>query len=55
VESGGPTVHPPDHTGFGTRLIESTLQHNLHGSARIDYPPGGLFAEFIIPRETGAQ
>lgn len=55
TETGGPTVRPPDRTGFGTRLIESTLQHSLHGTARIDYPPSGLTAEFVVLRDTGAQ
>ncbi len=48
TESGGPEVNPPDRTGFGTRLIESTLQHSLQGSAQIDYAPSGLAAEFVF-------
>ncbi len=41
-ESGGPPVSPPQRTGFGTRLIEHGLAHELGGEARISYRPGGV-------------
>jgi len=43
-ESGGPSVAPPQHSGFGTRLIERNLSHELGGTARIDYSPSGVRA-----------
>ncbi|MCX8997392.1 GAF domain-containing protein [Rhizobiaceae bacterium BDR2-2] len=48
-ESGGPAVSPPQHTGFGSRLIRSSLEYDLRGSAGIDYQPTGLVARFVIP------
>ncbi|MDX2275178.1 MAG: PAS domain S-box protein [Hyphomonadaceae bacterium] len=44
-ESGGPLVETPTRTGFGTRLIERSLAHDLGGAARIQYLPGGVVAE----------
>ena len=41
-ESGGPTVSPPKHKGFGSRLIRSSIEGALAGTATIDYQPGGL-------------
>ena len=41
-ESGGPPVMPPDHTGFGTRLIARTFGQESGGQARIDYLPHGV-------------
>lgn len=46
-ESGGPKVAPPDHRGFGSRMIASALQGN-EGSARFDYRPEGLGAELEL-------
>jgi PAS domain S-box-containing protein len=41
-ESGGPPVSAPSRHGFGSRLIERVLSHELGGSARLDYAEGGL-------------
>lgn len=41
-ESGGPPVTAPTETGFGSRLIEDSLAHELGGEARIDYAPEGI-------------
>lgn len=41
-ELGGPPVTPPDHTGFGTRLIARTFGQENGGEARIDYLPQGV-------------
>lgn len=41
-EVGGPPVTPPDHTGFGTRLIARTFGRENGGEARIDYLPQGV-------------
>ncbi len=50
-ESGGPVVAPPDRTGFGTRLIESTFAHGATGNATIEYDPAGLIARLTISQE----
>ena len=41
VESGGPAVSPPQRKGFGSVLIDSTINRSLHGSAVMTYDPEG--------------
>jgi two-component sensor histidine kinase len=36
-ESGGPPVAPPTKRGFGSRLIERSLTHDLDGQASIEF------------------
>ena len=36
-ERGGPTVVPPKHKGFGSRMIERALALQLSGKVAIDY------------------
>jgi PAS domain S-box-containing protein len=45
-ESGGPVVEPPSHAGFGTRLLEQALRHDLGSGASSDlaFEPSGLRA-----------
>jgi CheY-like chemotaxis protein len=52
-EDGGPTVKPPCRRGFGTRLVEWSLAHELHGSAELDFRPEGLRCVIELPL-TGA-
>ncbi len=42
TESGGPPVAPPARQGFGTRLIERSLAHDLGGTTRIDFAEAGV-------------
>jgi two-component sensor histidine kinase len=49
VESGGPTVGPPDRRSFGTRLIEEALPRQLGGRGRLSFPPSGVQYELIVP------
>ena len=49
-EVGGPPVVPPTQTGFGSRLIETSLSHALDGRARISYDLAGLHAVLLIPK-----
>lgn len=53
-EIGGPRVSPPTHRGFGSRLIERNVRHDLAGEIKLDYANDGFSAEFYIPldRET---
>lgn len=44
-EVGGPRVTAPEIIGFGTRLVESTLQHSLQGAAEVNFRPEGLVIE----------
>src|ERR1700730_376398 len=41
-ERGGPIVTPPSRKGFGSRLIERNLVHDLNGKAKIDYQLEGF-------------
>ena len=49
TETGGPAVAPPTRTGFGTRLIEHGLAHELGGAARIVYRPEGVVSTISSP------
>ncbi|MFN3520938.1 MAG: HWE histidine kinase domain-containing protein [Phenylobacterium sp.] len=42
VESGGPTVQPPDHRGFGSTLLDQVTGRELNGSTTLEYLPGGV-------------
>jgi PAS domain S-box-containing protein len=53
IESGGPEVHPPTRSGFGTRLIQRGLANELDGSAVIEYARTGVEAKIVTP--IGAQ
>ena len=41
-ESGGPQVVAPKSQGFGTRLIDRLLRHELDGEATRSFQPTGL-------------
>jgi two-component sensor histidine kinase len=41
-ETRGPLVREPTRRGFGSRMIESGLAHELEGSARLYFEPTGL-------------
>ena len=42
IEHGGPEVEPPTRTGFGSRLIDTSIRTTLAGSATMDYAHGRL-------------
>jgi PAS domain S-box-containing protein len=48
VESGGPTVTPPTHRGFGTRILENMIGQ-LKGEVHFDWGEQGLTCEIILP------
>ena len=47
-ESGGPLVTLPTHTGFGSRLIEKGLSHELNAEAFLDYQADGVVCELRL-------
>ncbi|MCB5174706.1 PAS domain-containing sensor histidine kinase [Microvirga lenta] len=49
TESGGPPVAVPRRRGFGTRLIERSLAHDLHGEVRIHFRDGGVVCTVDAP------
>jgi PAS domain S-box-containing protein len=48
-ERGGPPVAPPEHQGFGTRLLKQVSGRQLHAALDFDWDPGGLRAEIRLP------
>ena len=48
-EKDGPLVVPPNHKGFGSRVIEKGLGQELQGTVRLEYPPEGLHCTMDIP------
>lgn len=50
-ESGGPAVKAPARKGFGSTLIDKTVQFDLGGSAELKFDEDGLKARFVIPSE----
>jgi two-component sensor histidine kinase len=49
VEKKGPIVTPPPRKGFGTRLLEQGLAHEIDGTVRLLHDPGGLICEIKMP------
>jgi len=48
-EEGGPSVDQPCHQGFGTRLIDRSIAHELGGASEASYHPTGLERLIRIP------
>jgi PAS domain S-box-containing protein len=48
-ESGGPKVSAPRSRGFGSRLIETGIAHELGGEARLVFAPEGLICRMRLP------
>ena len=48
-ETGGPAVEQPSRRGFGTTLIERTLQHEFDAVVRREFLPLGLRCTIEIP------
>ncbi len=49
TEVGGPPVEQPRRRGFGTRLIERSLAHDLNGRAEISFTPAGVVCTVDAP------
>jgi signal transduction histidine kinase/CheY-like chemotaxis protein len=48
-EAGGPRVSVPTRRGFGSRLIERGLVHELAGEAHMSFQPEGLWCRIWLP------
>ena len=48
-ESGGPPVVRPPHRGYGTRLINGGISHELGGTVHLDFDVGGLRCTLEVP------
>jgi PAS domain S-box-containing protein len=53
VERGGPPILDPVKKHFGTRLIESSLTHSLHGKVELNFAPEGLVCKISLPLGQG--
>jgi len=49
AESGGPPVRAPSRRGFGSRLLQRGLQHDLGGTVSLDFPPDGVRCRIDAP------
>lgn len=49
TERGGPVLEKPEREGFGSKLIRTTVAHDLGGSVTINYAPEGLRAKLVVP------
>ncbi|WP_426035205.1 sensor histidine kinase [Brevundimonas sp. DC300-4] len=54
-EAGGPPVSSPTRKGFGSRLIERNVRHDLAGDVKLGYASDGFIAEFSIPLDRDTQ
>jgi PAS domain S-box-containing protein len=54
-EKDGPPVTPPAHKGFGSRVIERGLAHELEGITHLNYRPDGLVCTMDIPLPRGTR
>lgn len=48
-EKNGPPVAPPSRKGFGSRMIERGLAHELEGTVQLDYRSDGVVCTMNIP------
>ena len=48
-EKGGPPVAPPTRKGFGSRVIEQGLAHELEGKVVLDYSAAGVVCTIDVP------
>jgi two-component sensor histidine kinase len=48
-EKDGPPVTAPSHKGFGSRVIERGVVHELEGTVHLDYQSDGLICTMTFP------
>ena len=49
LERGGPKVELPSRRGFGSRLVQGSIEHELGGRAEVAYEPEGLRVRLTLP------
>ncbi len=52
AELGGPPVQTPTRRGFGTRLLERGLTHELRADCKLTFQPSGVLFEMDMPLST---
>lgn len=55
TESGGPQVEPPSDSGFGSRLLQMSVEGQLGGEIEQDWKTDGLRATIRIPADRLAK
>jgi two-component sensor histidine kinase len=51
-EAGVPPIAgPPERHGFGTKIIASSIEHQLDGRVTFDWRPQGLLVSILVPSE----
>jgi two-component sensor histidine kinase len=50
-EAGGPPVMPRARSGFGSRLLERGLSHDLRGKVQVDFAATGVRCTIEAPLE----
>jgi PAS domain S-box-containing protein len=50
-ESGGPQVQAPVSQGFGTKILNASIKHQIGGNVVWDWRPGGLHCTVQLPIE----
>ena len=53
-ETGGPPVTMPKRKGFGSRVIEQGLAHELAGKITLDHLPDGVVCTIYVPAPRAA-
>ena len=48
-EKDGPLVTPPSRKGFGSRVLEQGLAHELNGKVNLNYAPDGIVCTIHVP------
>jgi PAS domain S-box-containing protein len=48
-ETGGPPVRRPERQGFGSRLLERSIAHELKGSTELSFEPAGVRCRIAVP------
>lgn len=54
-EKGGPQIPPPIRKGFGSRVLERGLPHEMEGTAHLDFGPDGLVYSIDVPAPRGVR
>ncbi|RAI45436.1 HWE histidine kinase domain-containing protein [Rhodoplanes roseus] len=49
IETGGPPVRKPESRGFGTKILEASINQQIAGRVTLDWLPSGLDCTLEIP------
>jgi two-component sensor histidine kinase/ActR/RegA family two-component response regulator len=52
-EFGGPPVRPPATQGFGTKIMNASIKHQIGGSVALNWHQSGLHCTLQIPNDAG--